>query len=216
MNRFTTDKPNGNTENALNLFYTKDSDIWVRGGGSAPEYHDVRLVEYVRDIARKHSLNISLDTGDEDLCDELFDILYDGTDTIEGIVATLNTAAWAFAALRERLKAYEDTGLTPEEVENLQAAESLRDKAQITKVFGLTAERVHELAKADAEGRLIVLPVKEGTKVWRLLPRLNSAPEIKEMYFNLFSMQPEDFGKTIFLTRGEAEAALAKIGNQVT
>lgn len=56
----------------------------------------------------------SLDTSDEDLCDELFDILLDGTDTIEGIVATLNTAAWAFSALRERLKEYEDTGLAPE------------------------------------------------------------------------------------------------------
>lgn len=58
MNRLTTDTPNGNTENALNLFYIKDMETWVHGGGDAPNYPDARLVECIRDIARKHSLNI--------------------------------------------------------------------------------------------------------------------------------------------------------------
>lgn len=35
MNRLTTDKPRDNTETALNLFYIKGHETWVRGGGPA-------------------------------------------------------------------------------------------------------------------------------------------------------------------------------------
>ncbi len=106
------------------------------------------------------------------------------------------------------LAAYEDTGLTPEEVQAIVDFQKSKAIPEEVTLFGKPLSHWKEIDDAEAEGRLIVLPVKEGTKVWRLLPRLNSAPEIKEMYFNLFSMQPEDFGKTIFLTREEAEAAL--------
>lgn len=165
MSRLTTDTPNGNTENALNLFYIKDMETWVRGGGDAPNHPDVRLVEYIRDIARKHSLNISLDTSDEDLCDELFEILLDGTDTIEGIVATLNTAAWAFAELREKLKEYEDTGLTPKECAAFAKFQADYDSAK----DDIDIARIIEILSADAEGRLLVQPCEEAEAALRRL-----------------------------------------------
>ena len=37
MKRLTTEKPQGNVENALNLFYIKDKETWIRGGGTAQE-----------------------------------------------------------------------------------------------------------------------------------------------------------------------------------
>lgn len=52
----------------------------------------------------------------------------------------------------EKLKAYEDTGLTPEEVNDVMA------KAKLVSAFGVAAERLRELAEADKAGRLMVLP----------------------------------------------------------
>ena len=57
----------------------------------------------------------------------------------------------AFDKLIERLAAYEDTGLTPEEVNDVMA------KAKLASAFGVAAERLRELAEADKEGRLVVL-----------------------------------------------------------
>ena len=52
----------------------------------------------------------------------------------------------------EKLKDYEDTGLTPEEVNDVMA------KAKLASAFGVAAERLRELAEADKEWRLVVLP----------------------------------------------------------
>lgn len=53
-----------------------------------------------------------------------------------------------------RLKAYEDTGLTVEEIDmDHEAAEQLRYLCQ-----GCDLDRLEELAKADRAGRLVVLP----------------------------------------------------------
>lgn len=52
----------------------------------------------------------------------------------------------------EKLKAYEDTGLTPEEVSDAVVG------AKVVSAFGVAAERLRELAEADKAGRLMVLP----------------------------------------------------------
>lgn len=115
MEHLTTDNPHNNTESALNRFYIKDNETWVRGGGAAPDYPDVSLYDFTRKIIKTHNLEIPT-ADDEAMGDCLAELLFDGTDTIEGIVATLYAAGWAFSALREVLKAYEDTGLMPEEI----------------------------------------------------------------------------------------------------
>lgn len=53
-----------------------------------------------------------------------------------------------------RLAAYEDTRLTPEEIDmDHEAAEQLRQLCQ-----GCDLDRLEELAEADRAGRLVVLP----------------------------------------------------------
>lgn len=109
------DDPQDNVSTALNLFYVKDRMTWVRGGGPGPKYEDISLNDYVRMIAKEHDLDMA--DGDNDAISmEMAELLFDGTSTMEGIVATLYTAAWAFSELRERLKGYEATGKTADEL----------------------------------------------------------------------------------------------------
>mgnify|MGYP004461273181 FL=1 len=60
----------------------------------------------------------------------------------------------------ERLKAYEDTGLTPEEVLPKDKADEIALKlmrlADLESICSYT--RLRELAEADKDGRLVVLP----------------------------------------------------------
>ena len=57
-----------------------------------------------------------------------------------------------------RLAAYEDTGLTPEEIDmDHEAAEQLRQLCQ-----GCDLDRLEKLAEADKDGRLFILPLEPG------------------------------------------------------
>lgn len=58
----------------------------------------------------------------------------------------------------EKLKSYEDTGLTPEEVNDAVVGAKLMAKSQLVSAFGVAAERLRELAEADKAGRVVVLP----------------------------------------------------------
>lgn len=121
MERLTTDKPQNNLQTALNLFYAKDGEAWVRSAGTAPEYRGITLFEFIRSTVKNLAISPQLfeDIDNETLAEIMTEWLFDGHETMEGIVATLFTAAWAFAEIRARLKAYEDTGLTPEEINKL-------------------------------------------------------------------------------------------------
>ena len=64
----------------------------------------------------------------------------------------------------ERLKRYEDTKRTPEQIEALEAAIMGKAVAQITEFEGLPIARLRELAVADKDGRCVVLPCKVGER----------------------------------------------------
>ena len=114
----------------------------------------------------------------------------------------------------ERLKSYEDAGVSPEDAANLHAILRLGD--------GMTLMRLRELAVADQEGRVIVLPCKVGDTVYfALLGRI-----IEKQVFSIVSFsnstriycggtseyfRPEDIGKTFFLAREGAEKALREM-----
>lgn len=121
MKRLTTDNPQGNLQTALNLFYVKNGEAWVRGGGPEFDYDDVPLFSYIRSAIKHLAIApVMFDELDnEKLAEVLTEWLFDGHETIEGLLATLYTTAWAFAEIRERLKAYENTGLTPEQIRKL-------------------------------------------------------------------------------------------------
>lgn len=68
--------------------------------------------------------------------------------------------------------------------------------------------RLRELAEADKDGRLVVLPCKPGDTVYTISWRLSGRHEIEEQVFSLTYFDPAKYGKDYFLSREEAEKAL--------
>lgn len=72
-------------------------------------------------------------------------------------------------------------------------------------------DRLRELAEADKDGRVVVLPCKVGDTIWRLKRTFETYPDRSKPYVepDAFLLQDVwDAGKTVFLTREEAEKAL--------
>ncbi len=114
MKRLTLDKPVAEMEMfelAYNSCYTKDGKT---------RYRDYDMDEDARALTRKLLRNYVGDDGaftcDEDFDDVMIDCLQYGMDSMEGLIALFYRNLWAMAVLRERLKAYEDTGLSPEQM----------------------------------------------------------------------------------------------------
>lgn len=117
----------------------------------------------------------------------------------------------------ERLKAYEDTGLEPAMCANYKTFE---DEA-ISK--GVTFKRIVALMEADRAGRLAVLPCKVGDKLYRAFAGEIFEHRVGSMKY--FAIQgrwdietypfcpcmESSIGKTIFLTREEADKALEEV-----
>lgn len=226
---------------SLNLFYVKDMEVWLRGGGPEPNYDDTTLVELIRRASKTHNLNIEAEDA-ESLGDEMYDAMFDGVDTVEGIVALLHTAAIQAAVMRNRLEkleailddeydldrlaAYEDTGLEPEEIAKIREDVENGYLKSTARRYGIPVDRLRELAKADREGRCVVLPCKPSdVTVYQLRnkkhargvgisPRhVGSASVWGDGHYALHHQGLDDcldrdLGKTWFLTEEDAEKAL--------
>lgn len=103
-----------------------------------------------------------------------------------------------------QLAAYEDTGLTPEEIKEL-----LHDTT------GPLHHKLGEWIDADASGRLVVLPCKVGDTVYLLFAGNPNNPVISTLKINTVSDAVNLIGKMgmrkyigRFLSREEAEKAL--------
>jgi hypothetical protein len=116
-----------------------------------------------------------------------------------------------------------DTGLGPAEVSEL-----VKDWSDLCTIVGECGgiDRMRELAEADKDGRLVVLPCKVGQRVFALLDtdKHISECEVKQIgignKIGFIGLEPigargreygvalNGFGKTVFLTRKEAEEAL--------
>ena len=105
-----------------------------------------------------------------------------------------------------RLAAYEETGLEPEAVEHLKLASMGKAIAEIKEFEGVPIDRLRELAQAEKEGRLVVLPCEIGSPVYSHARKLDGADYVRETEF-WWSDIPQ-MSKTVFLTREAAEAAL--------
>ena len=130
----------------------------------------------------------------------------------------------SFDRLVERLAAYEDTGLTPEEIKAPFTEDAMINLA--AQALGVEADRLCELAEADKDGRVVVLPCKVGDTVWVILDGAKCVRRcVVEYatigrYFTVIVFHTADrtreqygvpagaFGKTVFLTSEEAEKAL--------
>ena len=108
----------------------------------------------------------------------------------------------------ERLAAYEDTGLEPEDVRRLQ-----QDWASLIMTLDEMGgmPHLHEMVQAEQDGRLVVLPCKVGDTVWRIKRTFEEYPDRSKPYIEPSGFLLQDvfnISKTVFLTREEAESAL--------
>ena len=111
----------------------------------------------------------------------------------------------------DRLAAYEDTGLTPKEVTALGELfdYALKESKTLTEQLALL-EHIRELAEADKDGRVIILPCKvyetDGVRVYE--------HTVREVIYETAGGPAFDknaIGKSIFLTRAGAEKALQQM-----
>ena len=143
------------------------------------------------------------------------------------------TALYCRNRLKDRLAAYEDSRCAPEEVLPKDKADEIALKlmrlADLESLCSYT--RLRELAEADKDGRVVVPPCKVGDRLYEVTGRKTiSVYKVKAIRVELFGLFIEwdivegfvwqslaginagEIGKTVFLTREEAEKAL-KEGN---
>lgn len=135
--------------------------------------------------------------------------------------------------LELKLMPYLNIGLSPDELKALMVASAGKCVAEIKAFDGVAIDRLCDLAEADKDGRLMVLPCKVGSTLW-VTGRDNVPREMKledpdiravctdedNLCMSTCNRKPDgfcayrlrndgaDIGKTVFLTREEAEAAL--------
>ena len=126
-----------------------------------------------------------------------------------------------------RLAAYEDTGLEPEEIKELR--ELCTDEvAELARTLYKAMEsgkldHLRDILQADQDGR--IPPCKRGDVVYCIRHNPCIGYYVKTMTvctvtiwgpgrFSVFTTKEDELGKTVFLTREEAEAALAGKGGE--
>lgn len=139
---------------------------------------------------------------------------------------------------QELLQSYKETGLEPEEINptvkghsEFLAYQEGYEQGKFDQYMefcdgGIPIDRLRELAQADREGRCVVLPCEVGSTVY--MPFCDKVVEMRIGQFHVNGYtRPRiwadidcdwattqrvrwdlAFGKTVFLTRAEAEAAL--------
>lgn len=130
--------------------------------------------------------------------------------------------------LVDRLAAYEDTGLTPDEVNKVRMDTEAGYMRSIARAYGIDVERLKELARADREGCVVVLPCKVGDTVHWVHNKAITRCRVYRIQTNrkgIFICLRGDgksygafradltIGKTVFLTHEEAEEALRRDEN---
>ena len=142
------------------------------------------------------------------------------------------TALYCRNRLLGRVVEYEDTGWTPKAVTALGELfnYALKESKTLTEQLTLL-KHIRELAEADKDGRLVVLPCKVGQRVFALLDTDKHISECEVKQIGLgneigfvgiepigargreYGVSIKGFGKTVFLTREAAEAALEAMKN---
>lgn len=142
------------------------------------------------------------------------------------------TALYCRNRLKDRLAAYEDSECEPEEVLPKDKADEIALKlmrlVDLESLCNYTCLR--ELAEADKDGRVVVPPCKVGDRLYEVTGRktisVYKVKAIRVESFGLFiewdivegfvwqslaGINAGEIGKTVFLTREEAEKALKEV-----
>lgn len=139
-------------------------------------------------------------------------------------IPTIMTTDIHMQVVLDRLAAYEDTGLEPEEIKEHEEAYI----EIMTRTYGPLHQKIGKWLQAEKDGRLVVLPCNVGDTVYEANKRgfvstykvisvhisdcsvLVGWELIDGIYSSLNGFEVSALGKTVFLTRAEAEAALKK------
>jgi hypothetical protein len=115
------------------------------------------------------------------------------------------TTCWRAGEAVDKLAAYEDKEFSQEAIKSAFTPDALIKLA--AQALGTTPERLRELAAADKDGRVVVLPCKvyetDGARVYE--------HTVREVIYETAGGPAFDknaIGKSIFLTRAEAERAM--------
>ena len=199
MKRLTTNDTN-HILALLNMFYAEDNEVMVRGGGPEPDYADTTLVELIRRIANTHNLTIAAEDA-ESLGDEMYDAMFDGVDTVEGGVGLLHAAAVQAAEMRGRLEMIEDI------LGGDYNLDRLRELVEASPFRGAIYPGATVYCICEDFPRFY--PKTGG---WYISEETVGAVGVGRFYVGDPSddtiFEESEIGKTAFLTREEAEAAL--------
>lgn len=117
-----------------------------------------------------------------------------------------------------RLAAYEDTGLTPDEIKSMK--DEHFSGLEMAKLYSALM-KLKKYQEADKDGRLVVLPCKVGDTVYRLFTGNPNNPVISTLKINTAAEAVKLIGKMgmhkyigTFLTHEEAEKALGAMENE--
>ena len=140
----------------------------------------------------------------------------------DGMAMMKERGGWKSGGI-ERLAAYEDTGLEPEDLKKAFNETAILKLA--AQALSTTPDHLRDLLQAEQDEQLVVLPCKLGDDVW-FVRKFGKRQCIKraevscinidfrgEVFVSARRISGGYIGKTVFLTREEAEAALAQEGD---
>ena len=135
----------------------------------------------------------------------------------DGMAMMKERGGWKSGGI-DRLAAYEDTGLEPEDLKKAFNETAILKLA--AQALSTTPDHLRDIIKAEQAGQLVVLPCKVGDDVW-FVRKFGKGQCIKrakvscinidfrgEVFVSAIRISGGYIGKTVFLTREEAEAAL--------
>lgn len=232
MERLTKEDVNqmGMLDLSHNQVFVKNHEAW---------YRDFETEISARDLAKKifDCNSIEYPSENEEFDEYMFELMQDGHETIDGMIALYYNVLWSMADIRERLKAYEDTGLTPQEFTDLQSC--LQDEGDVGGTISDLIELMH-YRKLEEQSLLIKLPCKLGDTVYTIsyvgrcdvcnknnqndcryskkenfdkVECAKSLIKIQELKFEytMLSMFDLKLRKNLYLTKEEAEKELERL-----
>ena len=131
----------------------------------------------------------------------------------DGMAMMKERGGWKSGGI-DRLAAYEDSGLEPEDLKKAFNETAILKLA--AQALSTTPDHLRDLIQAEKDERLVVLPCKVGDTVYQIDAERVYESEVKWIIFDCddIAFDERAIGKSIFLTREDAEAALAQKGGE--
>ena len=106
MKKIVTDNPQDNVEIMLNLAFSKDKEVWIRGGSETGE--DCTLIDFINRACKEHKCELA-----EDLAEQAHDFIGVGDMLMHCSMECCPLGTFYYVAvqaseLRNRLRKYED------------------------------------------------------------------------------------------------------------